>query len=126
MLKTMAHRILHRLLAIASAFIVLTVASSHLLCGDHDAHADEWQTASFTHGHAICECESCPCADREATLAVQYQSIDGVEFQPVAFATVWHCEQPLPNSIRSIRSLMPPDYATSHSWRVQRTTVILI
>lgn len=122
----MAHRILHRLLAIASAFIVLTVASSHLLCGDHDAHADEWQTVSFTHVHAICECEACPCADREATLAAQNQAIDGVEFQPIAFAIAWIFEQPSSNSIRSIRALMPPEYATSHSRRVQRTTVILI
>lgn len=122
----MASRILHRLVAIVSTLVVLTVASSHLLCAAHVAHADEWQSVLPAHEHVLCDCELCPCSEREATLAVQWKTIDDTTFQPVAMTTDLRYEAPSTDSTSFKQSFVPPDTAPSSHLRSQKVTVILI
>ncbi len=122
----MACRIFHRLVAIASTLVLLTVATSQLLCAAAVVHADEWQSVSLEHEHVLCECEVCPCSDREATLAVQWKTIDDTTHQPVAMTTDSRYEGPSMDSTRIKQSFVPPDAALSSHLRSQKVIVILI
>lgn len=118
--------IVHRIVACISAFIVLTVASSHLLCGSHAVHADERQSVSLSHEHVLCECEGCQCELRETALAVQANGIDEIDFQPVALVADWRHEELASKFSPTTRWQIPSNEVASQHLLFHKATVILI
>lgn len=124
--KGMSSKLLNSFVAIASTIIVLAMATTHLLCDAHEIHLNEWESASDTHIHALCECGICPCAVREVSIAAQWNSIDEVGFEHVAsimYSRYFDYSAPI-NYIRRLR-IPPNDYKSLHL-RFHRATVILI
>lgn len=124
--KGMPSKLLNRFVAIVSTLIVLAVATTHHVCDAHEMHANEWQSVSDTHLHALCECEICPCAVREVSIASQWSSIDEVDFGQVANTTNLRYFDRLA-SIVYIRPLRAPSHdSQSLHLRIHKATVILI
>ena len=121
----MVSRILQRLIAVVSAFVVLVAATTHLSCDLHAAHAEESPIVSFSFEHVLCDCELCPCTFREASLGTTSNGGDETEYRPILVSAHFH-EWSSSNAVRDPRCHSRSVDVLSQHLRFQRMVVLLI